>query len=90
MTEKKTIKRAVKAVWSDVKALRAGHGKSYAASDIAAAGDELAQHAAKLTALAKEMSALSAMPAGDATPRPARKRKAGKKVKPPEGDPGGK
>lgn len=81
MSDKKTIKRAVKAVWDDVKSLRSDRGKSYGAADISAAGDELAQHAEKLAALGKELSALSSMPHGDAEPRPVRKPKAKKKAK---------
>lgn len=81
MSDRKTIKRAVKAVWDDVKALRSDRAKSYGAADISAAGDELAHHAAKLAALGKEMSALSPMPPGDPESPPARKRKASKQPK---------
>lgn len=76
MTDKKTIRRAVRAVWDDVKALRSDKGKLYDAANIAAAADALLQHGEKLKALATEMSALSAMPAGEpAAPKP-------KKLKP--------
>jgi hypothetical protein len=57
MSEKKSIKRAAKAVWDEVKQLRADRRKSSRAADIIAAGEALAAHADKLTALGKEMSA---------------------------------
>lgn len=82
--DKKTIKRAVKAVWDDVKALRSERGKIYSAADIIAASDELARHSAKLKELASDLSALSAMPPGEPTTPRAKKRKAKKKSDPAE------
>jgi|CXWL01.1.fsa_nt_gi hypothetical protein len=80
MTDKKTIKRAVKAVWDEVKALRSERGKSYTAADITAASEELARHSTKLKELAGDLSALSAMPPGEPkTPR-TKKRKVKKKT----------
>lgn len=72
MSEKKILKRDVKAVWARVKRLRADHAKNYAPERIEAAADQLDQTAQKLRTLAKQLSALSAMPP-DA--RPVRKEK---------------
>ncbi len=64
MSEKKDLKRAVKAVWDEVKTLRSDSGKHYEPADIAASADELARHAKELRQLSQRLSALSAMPPG--------------------------
>ena len=64
MAQKKDLKRAVKAVWDEVKALRSDCGKLYAPEDVAASADELARHAKELRQLSQRLSALSAMPPG--------------------------
>lgn len=81
MTDKKTIKRAVKAVWDDVKGLRSSRGKSYDAAGIGVVADELTAHAAKLKELASELSKLSPMPAGEPQAPRTKKRKAKKRAK---------
>jgi hypothetical protein len=75
MSAKKTVKRAVKAVWDEVKALRAERGKLYTPADITAAADQLAEKAAALKDLSKQLSALSAMPA-DTEITPTKRKKA--------------
>lgn len=62
MSEKKDLKRAVKTVWDQVKTLRTERGKLYAPADIAAAADELKQHAEALRKLSLQLSALNPMP----------------------------
>jgi hypothetical protein len=81
MTDKKTIKPAVKAVWDDVKGLRSSRGKSYDAASIGVAAEELTAHAVKLKELAGEMSKLSPMPPGEPQAPRTRKRKAKKRAK---------
>jgi len=75
MAQKKDLKRAVKAVWDEVKALRSDCGKLYAPEDVAASADELARHAKELRQLSQRLSALSAMPPG-AKPAKTKKKKA--------------
>jgi len=75
MSEKKTLKRAVKATWDGVKLLRQERGKLYAPEEIASSADQLVQRAGELKDLAAQLSALSAMPATEAAPAK-RKRKA--------------
>jgi hypothetical protein len=62
MSEKKALKRDVKAVWDRVKRLRADRGKSYAPEDIEAAAEKLEAGALQLRELGKKLSALNAMP----------------------------
>jgi len=62
MSEKKILKREVKAVWDAVKELRAERGKSYAPADVQDAAGQLAAHAEKLADLSGKLSALNAMP----------------------------
>lgn len=69
MSEKKDIKRAAQDVWGRVKALRAERAKSYAAADLEASGKELAALADELKRLAKQKSALSAMPPDAVEPK---------------------
>lgn len=79
MTEKKILKRSVKAVWKKLEGLRADRAKLYGPNDIAASADLLVLHAEELRDLAKQLSALSAMPSAEpdpnAKPKRARKRK---------------
>jgi hypothetical protein len=82
MSEKKIIKRSVKAVWKKVDRLRADRAKLYGPSDIAASADLLVLHAGALRDLAKQLSSLNAMPP-DAVPetsaaskRPRKRKKA--------------
>jgi hypothetical protein len=74
MSAKKELKRAVKAVWDEVKALRTERGKLYAPGDIVASADALAQNAAKLRDLSQKLSALNAMPPESAAPKPRRRK----------------
>lgn len=78
MSEKKILKRAVKAAWDRVKLLRAERGKLYASNDIMGSADSLGACANQLRELAKQLSSLSAMPP-DVSPKsgdkPKRKRK---------------
>ena len=62
MSDKKTIKRAVKAIWDGVKLLRKERGDLQSPSDMVSSADRLAQFAQELRARAQELSALSAMP----------------------------
>lgn len=78
MSEKKALKREVKAVWGRLKRLRAERGKSYAPEAIEASANELDLSVQQLRALAKQMSALDAMPPE------ARPAKSGKKTIGPE------
>lgn len=75
MSAKKSVKRAVKAVWDEVKALRAERGKLYTPADIAAAADQLSEKAAALKDLSVQLSALSAVPE-TADPTPPKRKKA--------------
>ena len=68
MSEKKELKRAVKAVWGRVKDLRSERAKLYAADDIVASADALIQAGEDLKDLAKELGALSAMPPSPGDP----------------------
>lgn len=77
MTEKKTLKRSVKAVWEKVKAVRTDRAKLYGPSDIVASADELVRHANELRDLAKQLSSLNAMPP-DAIPAASKPRRARK------------
>ena len=63
MSQKKELKRAVKALWDEVKTLRSERGKHYAPEDIETSAAELARYARDLRLLSQHMSALSAMPA---------------------------
>jgi hypothetical protein len=74
MSQKKDLKRAVKTVWDEVKALRSDCGKLYAPEDIATSADELTRHAKELRQLSQRLSALSAMPPG-AKPAKVKKKK---------------
>lgn len=65
MSEKKTLKRAVKAVWDQVKLVRTERSKLYAAADVVESADQLAHQVEELRTLAKQLSALSAMPVGE-------------------------
>lgn len=62
MSEKKETKREVKAVWDRVKRLRAERAKVYAPAEIEASADQLIRSAEQLRDLAKQLSALNAMP----------------------------
>lgn len=62
MSQKKDLKRAVKAVWDEVKSLRSERGKQYAPEEVEAAAAELARMAKDLRLLSQRLSALSAMP----------------------------
>lgn len=62
MSQKKDLKRAVKAVWDEVKTLRSERGKQYAPEDIETSAAELARYAKDLRLLSQRLSALSAMP----------------------------
>jgi hypothetical protein len=62
MSQKKDLKRAVKAAWDEVKTLRSERGKLYAPEEIEASAAELARHAKDLRLLSQRLSALSAMP----------------------------
>lgn len=77
MTEKKTLKRSVKAVWEKVKAVRTDRAKLYGPSDIVASADQLVRHADELRDLAKQLSLLNAMPP-DAMPAASKPRRARK------------
>jgi hypothetical protein len=66
MSEKKAIKREVKSVWDQVKRLRADRAKMYAPAEIEASAAELSRSAELLRGLGKRLSALNAMPPGDA------------------------
>ena len=74
MTEKKTLKRSVKAVWDHVKRLRAERAKLYAPADLETSADDLERRATQLRDLAKQLSVLNAMPP-DAIPATPPKRK---------------
>lgn len=80
MSEKKSLKRAVKAVWDEVKLLRNERAKHYEPNDILAAANQLMERAGELKQLATQLSSLSAMPLMDkaalVTQSPKRKRKA--------------
>ena len=78
--DKKTLKRSVKAVWEQLKAVGADRAKLYGPTDIAMSADQLVQLADELRDLAKQLSALNAMPpdaipATSGKPKRARKRK---------------
>ncbi|GIK50022.1 MAG: hypothetical protein KJZ75_01710 [Hyphomonadaceae bacterium] len=73
MSEKKDLKRAAQAVWTQVKALRAERGKLYSAADLEASSVALAACASELKHIARQKSALSAMPPA---PKPAAKKSA--------------
>jgi hypothetical protein len=71
MSEKKEAKREVKGVWDRVKRLRAERAKIYAPAEIEASASELSRSAERLRELARQLSALNAMPPGDAPAEPA-------------------
>jgi hypothetical protein len=73
MSQKKDLKRAVKAVWDEVKTLRSERGKQYTPEEVEVAAAELGQHAKDLRLLSQRMSALSAMPPKAKTPKPKKK-----------------
>lgn len=77
MTEKKILKRSVKAVWEKVKAVRTDRAKLYGPSDIVASADQLVRLADELRDLAKQLSLLNAMPP-DAIPVASKPRRARK------------
>lgn len=85
MSEKKTLKREVKAVWDRVKRLRADRAKNYAPEDIAAAAEQLELSATRLRALAEQLSALKAMPP-EARPKKSPKLKRAAKKNPVAND----
>lgn len=62
MTEKKILKKSIKAVWERLKALRADRAKLYNPSEITASADQLNRLADELRDLARKLSALNAMP----------------------------
>jgi hypothetical protein len=62
MSQKKDLKRAVKAIWDEVKTLRSERGKLYAPEEIEGSAAELARYAKDLRLLSQRLSALSAMP----------------------------
>jgi hypothetical protein len=62
MSQKKDLKRAVKAIWDEVKVLRSERAKRYAPEDVEEAAAELARYAKDLRLLSQRLSALSAMP----------------------------
>ena len=74
MSEKKAIKRSVRAVWDEVKLLRAERAKLYGSEDLRAAAETLAGHAAKLLELANQASASSAMSPADVAPAKAKRK----------------
>lgn len=81
MTNKKALKRSVKAVWDKVKAARAERAKLYGPTDIAISADQLVALGDELRGLATQLSALNAMPPdaippASGKPKRARKRKA--------------
>ena len=80
MTDKKTYKRSVKAVWDKVKAVRADRAKLYSPTDIATSADHLADLAEELRGLARQRSALNAMPpeALSATHSPSKRKRKNK------------
>ena len=80
MTDKKTLKRSVKAVWEKVKAARAERAKLYSPADIAISADQLVQLADELRDLGQQLSALNAMPP-DAIPAAKSKPKRSRKPK---------
>lgn len=80
MTDKKILKRSVKAVWEKVKAARADRAKLYSPADIAISADQLVELADELSDLAKQLSALNAMPP-DAIPTASSKPKRVRKSK---------
>lgn len=80
MTDKKTLKRSVKVVWEKVKAARADRAKLYSPTDIAISADRLVELANELRDLAKQLSALNAMPP-DAMPPASSKPKRARKSK---------
>lgn len=83
MSDKKTIKRSIRAVWDKVKQLRSERSKLYAPDDINASAEALAASASELRGLAKQLSSLSAMPpVGPQTPPATHKPK--KKARPTE------
>ena len=62
MSEKKAIKRSIRAVWDKVKLLRSERAKLYTPADINASAEVLAACAAELQDLAEQLSSLRAMP----------------------------
>lgn len=62
MSDKKAIKRSIRAVWDKVKLLRSERSKLYTPADINASAEALASAAAELQDLAKQLSLLRAMP----------------------------
>ncbi len=62
MAQKKDIKRAARAVWDRVKALRDERAKLYPADELEASARDLAQCADDLNQVARERSLMSAMP----------------------------
>jgi hypothetical protein len=76
MSDKKAIKRSIRAVWDKVKLLRFERSKLYAPGDINASAEVLAAAAAQLQDLAKQLSWLRAMaPVEPETPPGTRKAK---------------
>ncbi len=78
MSEKKTLKRAVKAIWDDVKELRSERRALYTPADLLLSADELERHAGALREASNQLSALSAMPPSEPETPIKRKRGASK------------
>ncbi|MBC7768204.1 MAG: hypothetical protein H7124_05405 [Phycisphaerales bacterium] len=76
MSEKKSLKQAVKTIWKGVKQLRADSDDRFHPAEIKASADALTGYADELRRLATEISALSSMPTEAAPPVAKRKRKA--------------
>jgi hypothetical protein len=62
MSDKKALKRSIRAVWDKVKLLRSERSKLYTPADINASADVLAASAAELRDLSERLSSLRAMP----------------------------
>lgn len=79
MSEKKELKRAVKAIWDDVKTLRSERRELSTPIEIMLSADELERHAAALREAANQLSALSPMPPLEESAPSKRKRRTSKK-----------
>lgn len=80
VSTKKELKKAVAAVWDEVKLLRTERRKLYAADEVAQSAAELSKRAERLQALSRDLSALSAMPPADAAAPKAKRVKPAKKA----------
>ena len=74
MSEKKALKRDVKAVWDRVKRLRTDRAKDYAPEEIESSAEQLDLSAQQLRERAKQLSARNAMPPGARQEKPLRKK----------------